>query len=398
MVATRSMWHEVAGNFTRARLLRVTLGAICAAVAVSTPVAMSADSRPASEPKVQRVEAIVGERMKALGIPGAAVAVVYKGRTEIVQAYGVASLEFGVPADRDTLFPLASISKLFTSIAVVHLAKAGKFSVEDPIGEYVHDLPADWARTPIKNLLNHTSGLPDFFGGLEWAPAALEGKLNTFDAALASVSRKPREFPLGDHWQYNQTGYALVGKLIQVTTGTSFERYALDTIIRPAGMRTAAYGGTNGPVIPKQNPTIYGRNADGSYVRCVPRCVLIYPPAIYTAGALNASASDIAQFLLYLDRELSAKDASLPLAWAKQYRTTVRFGTFEPGWQYGLGWVVLNQDGHLAVGHGGGQGFAWVLLFPDDRLSIAVMTNLDGQHALPLAQEIAKVYLESKGR
>jgi CubicO group peptidase (beta-lactamase class C family) len=363
---------------------------------MSAAAAMSADSELGSAAKVQRVESIVGERMKALGIPGTAVAVVYQGRTELVRAYGLASLEFGVPADQDTLFQLASISKVFTGIAVVRLAEKGEFSLEDPIGKHVHNLPADWARTPIKNLLNHTSGLPDFFGGLEWAPAALEGKLNSFDAALASVSRKPREFSPGDHWKYNQTGYALVGKLIEATTGSAFESYVLDNVIRPAGMQTAAYTGTNGPVIPRLNPTIYGKSADGSYVRCVPRCVLIYPPAIFTAGGLNASASDMAHFLRYMDKELTTGGASLARAWAKQYQATVRFGDFEPGWQYGLGWVILNQDGHLAVGHGGGQGFAWLLLVPEDRLGVAVMTNLDGTHALELSQEIAKVYLEPK--
>jgi CubicO group peptidase (beta-lactamase class C family) len=373
---------------------RIALVAICAALVLTTPPATAADSAAAVEQNSQRVEAIVAERLKAIGAPGVAIAVVHEGRTELAKGYGLASVEFGVAADQDTLFQLASISKIFTGVAVVRLAKAGKFSLEDPIGKYLHDLPADWARTPIKNLLNHTSGLPDYFGGPEYFAAALDDKLDSFDAALALALEKPREFPLGDHWSYNQTGYALVGKLIEVTTGSSFERYLLDNVIRPAGMRTAAYTGANGPAISKLNPTIYGRNADGAYVRCVPRCLLIYAPAIYPAGGLNASASDMARLLIHVDKDLN----SLSRAWAKQYQATVRFGSFEPGWRYGLGFVILDVDGHLAVGHGGGQGFAWLLLFPEDRLGVAVMTNLDGQHALPLAQDIAKVYLQPKRR
>lgn len=378
------------------RATRRAIVALWTLAAMSTGAVMGANSQAVAEGNTRRVEAIVAERLTALGAPGAGVAVVHQGRIDLARGFGLASMEFGVGADRDTLFPLASVSKLFTGMAVLRLVEAGKFSLEDRIGRYVPDLPADWAQTPIKSLLNHTSGLPDFATTLEYDAAAFGNEMNSFSAAIALVLQRPREFPLGARWKYNQTGYALIGKLIETTSGRSFQDYVREAVMRPAGMSTAAYGGTTGPVVPRLSPTVYKKNADGSYSRHL----INYPPANQAAAGLSVSAGDAARFLLYVDAQLQSGDRFLPLGWHERYRETVRFDELPPSeahvvssWKYGLGWVVLDQDGHMGVGHGGGGDFAWVALFPEERLGVAVMLNLAGDNALALLQDIARVYL-----
>ena len=144
------------------------IGSLVFALAVSglTP----AMANPAAAPSVEqdanaRTRAFIVEKMAAKRIPGMQIAVVRDGRIVLSEAYGVANIEHQVPVTHDTVFPINSATKSFTGVAAMQLVEAGKLDLEAPVSRYIDNLPAAWRPIRIRQLLAHTSGLPDIVGG-----------------------------------------------------------------------------------------------------------------------------------------------------------------------------------------------------------------------------------------
>jgi CubicO group peptidase (beta-lactamase class C family) len=168
--------------------------------------------------------------------PGCAVGIVQKGSLVLNKAYGMADLEHDTPIGADTRFYLASISKQFTAMSLVLLEQDGRLSLGDPIQKWVPEVPSFGATITLKHLLNHTSGLRDYFTLLAVSGWPTDGQLNE-QQFLALVRRqKSLNFLPGDEFLYSNTGYVLLSIVVKRASGKSLRDFAAERIFKPLGM------------------------------------------------------------------------------------------------------------------------------------------------------------------
>lgn len=170
----------------------------------------------------KKIDNYLKETIETNEIPGAAVAVIKNGKVIYQQYYGKGSIEENTPVDQNSIFRLYSATKLITTVAVFQLIERNKISLDDKISKYVLDLPKEWQEVKIKNLVTHSSGLPDIVK-FEDIPYSLNES-----EKWTRLYKKPMEFQTGDHYSYNQTNYCLLTKIIEKITGSSFEEFVLN--------------------------------------------------------------------------------------------------------------------------------------------------------------------------
>lgn len=181
------------------------------------------DSQLIGKEKIIEIEKYINAQSKLQKIPGLAVAIIKDGTTIYKGYFGKTEIEKDELVSKNTLFPIYSVSKLMTSVAIFQLIEDGKIQLTDSISTYFVNLPESWKKIQIKNLLTHSSGLPDL-----WTPE-LRPQLKTIsDKELFSqLFTKEMVFTAGNHWEYNQTNFWLLSMIIAKVTGNSFEDFVL---------------------------------------------------------------------------------------------------------------------------------------------------------------------------
>ncbi|NIF06652.1 serine hydrolase [Chryseobacterium sp. Tr-659] len=169
----------------------------------------------------KKIDHYLKETIEVNKIPGASVAVIKNGKVIYEQYFGKSSIKENTIVDRNSIFRLYSATKLITTVAVFQLIEKNKLSLEDKISNYLFDLPKEWQNVTIKNLVTHSSGLPDIVK-FEDIPYSLEEH-----EKWTRLYKKPIEFEMGDHYSYNQTNYCLLTKIIEKITGSSYEENVL---------------------------------------------------------------------------------------------------------------------------------------------------------------------------
>jgi len=180
------------------------------------------------------VTAFLKQTMREQRIPALQVAVIRHNKIVQLDAYGTANVENAVPATRESIFSINSCTKAFTGVAIMQLVEAGKLGIDDTISLYLDDLPASWRAITVKQVLTHVSGLPNI----------IDSKENPIGdgsdaSAWATVKTLPLEFPAGERFKYNQTGYVIIGKIIDKLSGQPFARFIEDRQFRVAGNHRA---------------------------------------------------------------------------------------------------------------------------------------------------------------
>lgn len=312
--------------------------------------------------RADRVDTYIALQMKKQEIPGLALAVVRDGRITKAKGYGLADVELHAPVTERSVFQWASITKQFTATAIMLLVQDGKLKLDDAVSRHYTNAPAAWSNVTVRHLLTHTSGiksytdLPNFFGTVR--------KDYTSDELLGLVSGRPLDFSPGEKWVYCNTGYYLLGLMIEKASGQSYADFLNARIFQPAGMTNAR--------VNHQFELIPNR-ATGYEVRSnqVRRSEFVSPTQPYSAGALVGTVLDLARWdaVLYTDK-------LLPPAVLKEMWTPVRLndGKTSP---YGYGWQVGDIRKHHFVGHGGGiHGFtSFILRLVEDKLTVIVLAN-----------------------
>ncbi|GAB3381201.1 serine hydrolase domain-containing protein [Lysobacter fragariae] len=211
----------------------------------------------------------VQQTMKQQRIPGLQVAVIKDGRVVLSESYGFANVENHVPVTSRTLFPINSATKSFTGVAMMQLVESGLVDLDAPVSRYLDDLPATWRGIRIRQLLGHTSGLPDIVG-----QHGLIGGGTELDAWKA-VKELPLDAPIGDRFAYNQTNYGLVAQIIVKQAKVPYERYLADHQFAAVNMPLTTFGDSY-DLVPNA-ATIYSPgSASGGNWRC-PRCIRRLP-------------------------------------------------------------------------------------------------------------------------
>jgi CubicO group peptidase (beta-lactamase class C family) len=307
------------------------------------------------------IDALMRETYKP-GEPGAAVIIRRGGRTLFRRGYGMADLELGVKVEPDMIFRLGSITKQFTAVAVLMLAEQGKLSLQDEIGKYLPAFPTGDKKVTIEHLLTHTSGIRSYTNMDEWLQ--MWRKDMTPQEIIDMSKDKPFEFTPGERWNYNNSGYVMLGAIIEKVSGQTYEQFIQTKIFNALGMAHSCYGNTE-RVIPRRVPG-YQTNNDG-FINA-PYLSMTQP---YAAGSLLSSVDDLAT---WNDAVFSGK--LLKKEWLDKAFTPYRLASGDST-GYGYGWFISDFRGHRCIEHGGGiNGFmTYALSLPDDKVYVAVLTN-----------------------
>lgn len=344
-------------------------------------LAMAAVLAAASSPAgADAVDDAARRFLSAQHVPGLSVAVVRDGKVTKARGYGVANLEMGSPASKETVYEIGSMTKQFTAAAIMLLVEDGRVKLTDSVTQYVSSLPEAWSAVTVRQLLDHTSGIKSYTGVTDFI--ALARTDHTADAILKLASAHPVEFAPGEKWAYNNTGYYLAGMVVEKASGKRYWDFLRERIFQPLGMTDTRDSD------PSQ---VIARRASGyAWVAGAYRKRdAITPTAAYSAGGLVSTVLDMAKWdaALYSDRILkqSSRDAMWTKARLKAGSTT----------DYGLGWSVADTRGHRNVAHGGGTAAfsTYIARYPEDRLTVIVLTNRSGADAGGLARRIARIYL-----
>jgi CubicO group peptidase (beta-lactamase class C family) len=295
---------------------------------------------------------------------------VAKGKDVLLdKGYGSADLEWDIPNSPLVKFRLGSVTKQFTAASIFLLQERGKLNVDDPVKKYMADAPPAWDRITIYHLLTHTSGIPNFTSFPEyrkWEPFA-----TTAAEAVARFRDKPLDFAPGEKWSYSNSGYVLLGYLIEKVAGGSYEQFVRDNIFTPLDMKDSGYD-SNSAIIPRR-ASGYSRVKD-AFVNAG----YINMTIPHAAGALYSTTRDLLKWEqgLFGGKLLSA--ASL------EKMTT----PFKDDYACGLG--VTTKNGRKVIEHGGGiEGFATQLTYyPDDRLTVVVLGNIDSAASGEIAAKL----------
>ncbi len=295
-----------------------------------------------------------------VGGPGATIAVVKEGTIIYERSFGLANLATGEKTSATTNYRLASVTKPFTSLAIGILAQQKKLSFDDPIGKYLPELREVAPKVTIRNLLTHTSGLPEYEKLL---PKGSKDQILDRDVLSLVAKTGAAVQPIGRH-RYNNTGFALLALVIEKVSKQSYGDFIKKNIFTPAGMADSTVYKKDAPITHRA----LGYSADaGVYANSDQERTT----AVVGDGGVYSSAKDLAHFLDALDRDLLLDHKKLA------EMTTPRFKTDTPGLSYGMGWRVGDERGERVVFHTGTtSGFKNVMLWvPARKLGVIVLTN-----------------------
>ncbi len=302
--------------------------------------------------------------------PGATVLVAHGQEVLFRGAYGMANLELGVPLKPDMVLRLGSITKQFTAASIMMLAEEGKLAVSDPITQHLPDYPVHGHTITIEHLLNHTSGIFSYTA----IPGYMNGKIRddlTTEELVDVFKNLPMDFAPGDRWRYNNSGYVLLGAIIEAVSGKSYPDFVAEKIFEQLGMSNSHYGG--GKLIPRRVAGYSGRSGNYSNAAFLS---MTQPQA---AGSLLSNVDDLLRWnsALVLGDVISA-------ASYQQMTQKARLNDGELV-DYGYGFRLAAVRGKSSVEHGGGIfGFStFGIWIPEQQIYAAVLTNIPGRQPSP---------------
>lgn len=297
--------------------------------------------------------------------PGAAIIVVDDGEVVLRTARGVANKNSGEALTADSVFRIGSITKQFASSTMMHLVEQGKVSLDDPLSKYLPDYPGG-DKVTIHHLLNHTSGIKSYTGIPGWLSEEKTSKAYTTAEMVAEFKDQPSDFEPGQGWLYNNSGYYLVGAVIEAATGKAWHEVLRDELLQPADISTIRYTADEASV---PHMALGYTLRDDQVTDAQP----IHPSVPGAAGALLGDVSGLANWYAALfGKQLVSEDSLERMTTPTEYGD----GKIE---QYGYGLGMGDIRGHATIGHSGGIfGFSSnSVLIPDEGLVVIVLANSD---------------------
>lgn len=280
------------------------------------------------------------------------------GKVILAKGYGYADVELDVPNTPQTKFRLGSLTKQFTATAILQLQEQGKLNVQDKASKYYTSAPAAWKDITIRHLLTHTSGIHNFTSLPDYVK-----RMREHDAPLDLIARfrdLPLDFPPGSKWNYSNSGYEVLGYIIETVSGQTYEDYLKKHIFDPLELSDTGYDHTER--ILKHRAMGYEMPVDGK----LRNAAFLDMSIPYSAGSLYSTVEDLYKWdrALYTEKVLSNQ--------SKEQMFTPFLNN------YAYGWFVTSLFGHKIITHNGGiNGFATHLArFPDDDACVIVLSNM----------------------
>ena len=335
-------------------------------------------------PRVDRVFA----RYDLADSPGCAVGVSRGGRTLYMRGYGSANLEYGVPITAASIFESGSVAKQFTAAAIVLLAQEGKLSLDDDIRRFLPEVPRFGDTIRVRHLLNHTSGLRD-----QWALLGIEGRgpgtqvhspATTLDLV---VHQRALNFPPGTDYLYSNTGYTLLGVIVQRVSGQSLDAFTQARLFQPLGMRHTRWRDDFTAIV-RGRTTAYSGSSDRGF-----RTDMSFTNMIGNGGLLTT----VGDLLIWNENFFDPRVGGRAFVDSMQTRAVLRNGR---RLTYALGLDVGAYDGVTEISHGGGTaGYrTYLARYPEQHVSVAVLCNLASANPALLAHQVADLVLTKPRR
>ena len=321
---------------------------------------------------IDLLSAWIESQMAYAGLPGLSIAIVHDQQLVWSAGFGRASVERGRTATADTLYRIASITKLFTSTAIMQLRDAGRLQLDDPI---VKHLPWFAIRPPegdtplitIRHLVTHTAGLPREAGFPYWT----DGDFPTLDQVRERLPQQRAALPAEREWKYSNLGLTLAGEVVSAVSGRPYPEYIVQHVLEPLGMKRTFV--TTPPADHVDLAAGYERRRPDGRRAPAPHTD---GRGITAAAGMTTCANDLARFAMF---HLRASGGDVLTASTR--REMQRPHWVDPDWTagWGLGFRIQRRNGKTYVGHGGAlHGYRTQLqLCPAERIGVVVLTNAD---------------------
>jgi CubicO group peptidase (beta-lactamase class C family) len=308
---------------------------------------------------------ILSEQFKS-GETGCAALVAQKGQIIYKKAFGMANLELNVPMQPDMVFRIGSITKQFTAVAILQLMEQGKLSLQDDITKFIPDYPTQGYKITIENLLTHTSGIKSYTDVPEFAQYARIDK--TPEEVINLFKNLPMEFAPGTKWNYSNSGFFLLGYIIEKASGKTYPQYLEDNFFKPLGM-TNSYFGSDSKII--RNRASGYQPGDSGIVNAEIMSMTIP----YSAGSIQSTVEDLFKWNQAVHSYKLVKKETLDKAFT-EFKLTDGKGT-----GYGYGWSLSQLQGSPTIEHGGGiNGFLTSGVYlPKEDVFVAVFSNSNSE-------------------
>ena len=309
--------------------------------------------------------------------PGAVFLISKNGNTIYKKAFGVANLELNVPMQTENIFEIGSLTKQFTAISILMLMERGQLSLDDKITKFIPNYPTNGNEMTVHNLLTHTSGIKNYTSLKEIRNIA-KNDLEPLEL-IDFFKNEPVDFAPGEQFKYNNSGYIILGYIIELLSGQSYASFIEENIFKKLNMRSSSYA-THSKVITNkasgyQKRDDYVKNMHISYT--LP----------YAAGSLMSSVNDLLKWQEAIKNNLLISEEV-----TKKAFTNYTLNNGEPI-NYGYGWHIKTKNNVRSFEHGGSIfGFKSMGVYlPDSDIYVVGLTNCDCNSPTKITREIAEL-------
>jgi len=295
--------------------------------------------------------------------PGATAIVAIDGKIVYHKAFGMANLELDVKMKPEMVLEIGSITKQFTSVAILMLMEQGKLNLDDDITKFIADYPTHGHHISIHHLLTHTSGIKSYTSMKDWMPVWRQD----FEPKelIDFFKNEPMDFAPGEEWEYNNSAYFILGYIIEKASGQTYEQFIEKNIFEALGMKSSLYG-SHSEIIKNR---AYGYQKNKEYINA--EYLSLTQP--YAAGSLMSTVEDLFIWNRAIRSNKLVKKESIKLAF-----TNYKLNNGEEI-NYGYGWAVDEINGSQTVEHSGGI-FGYVtnsIYLPNEDVFVAIYSNCD---------------------
>jgi D-alanyl-D-alanine carboxypeptidase len=329
---------------------------------------------PAVLSSLKFLNAWIEARMAYDGWPGLSVGIVYDQDLLWSRGYGYADVDAGTPVDENTLFAIASNTKMFTAIAILKLRDDGKLQLDDPLEEYLpwfkniqNPFPNPESIT-IRDILTHSSGLPSQAASANWT----EFYLPPLEEIIAKLPEQSVTWPSDTRWKYSNLGASLLGAVVAAVAGTTYEEYVTSNILTPLGMSSTSYGPSG--KLAEHMAIGYGRRMPDGGRDKMPICDL---RGYVSAGGLWSSVNDLARFASWQFRLGNKREKEIVKTGTLKDMQQVHWLDSSWAFGWGLGFLIYHKEPCDLVGHGGSfPGYSTdFTVSPTEKIGVIVLAN-----------------------
>jgi CubicO group peptidase (beta-lactamase class C family) len=344
----------------------------------SPPSATATLAPPSAQDIISKADTYLSKLTKARLFSGS-VLIARNGKVLVRKGYGEADREKHVMNTAQKKFRIGSMTKQFTAVAILILQAQGKLNIHDRICTYLSKCPATWQKITLHHLLTHTSGIPDFTSFPDYQTT--QGSPSSPTQTIARFKKKPLGFQPGEKFSYSNSGYILLGAIIEQASGATYEAFLRDNIFVPLQMVNSGFDHNNSDL------------AVGYRDQTSVPADFIDMSIPYAAGGLYSTVED-----LYRWDQALYTDKLIPKNLRDMMFTPFALMPDRGGLGYGYGWVIGKKGNHPIVSHEGGiNGFHSVIArYPNDKIVIIILSNRQDMNLFEMHTQIAKMVFGEK--